>query len=40
MPFKKLCNKKNKEYTQYLGGLVGEIGRLKYNRSGPYAILI
>ena len=40
MPFKKLCNKKNKEYIQYLGGVAGEIGRLKHNQSGPYAILI
>jgi hypothetical protein len=40
MPFKKLCNKKNKEYTQYLGGVAGEIWRLIYNQSDPYAILV
>ena len=40
MPFKELCNKKDKEYTQYLGGVAGKVGRLTYNQSDPYAILI
>ena len=40
MPFKKLCNKKDKEYTQYLVGVAGKVGRLTYNQSDPYAILI
>jgi|GEM_PF-1140644 len=40
MPFKKLCNKKNKEYTQYLLRVAGKVGRRTFNQSDLFAILI